>query len=35
MDAVKFIEEWNRMPKVEGKAPCIELRTTQTPEEVV
>lgn len=35
MDAVKFIEEWNRMLKVEGKAPCIEFCTTRTPEETV
>lgn len=35
MDAVKFIEGWNRMLKVEGKAPCIEFCTTRTPEETV
>ena len=35
MDAVKFIKEWNRMLNIEGKAPCIELCTTQTPEETV
>lgn len=35
MDAVKFIEEWSRMLKVEGKAPCIEFCTTRTPEETV
>ena len=35
MDALKFINEWNRMLKVEGKAPCIEFCTTRTPEETV
>ena len=35
MDAVRFIEEWKRMLKVEGKAPCIEFCTTRTPEETV
>lgn len=35
MDAVEFIKEWNRMLKVEGRAPCIELCTTRTPEETV
>lgn len=35
MDAVKFIDGWNRMLKVEGKAPCIEFCTTRTPEETV
>lgn len=35
MDALEFIKEWNRMLKIEGKAPCIELCTTRTPEETV
>lgn len=35
MDAVKFIKEWNRMLKVEGRVPCIEICTTRTPEETV
>ena len=35
MDALEFINEWNRMLKVEGKAPCIEFCTTRTPEEII
>lgn len=35
MDAVEFIKAWNRMLKLEGKAPCIEFCTARTPEETV
>ena len=35
MNALEFIRKWNRMLKVEGKAPYIELCTTRTPEETV
>ena len=35
MDAVKFIKEWNRMLKKEGKAPSIEYFSIRTPEQVV